>query len=32
MRIYIHTDLEGVSGVGRGEMVPNDSDDYRHCC
>jgi D-amino peptidase len=32
MRIYIHTDLEGVSGVGRGEMVPTESEDYRHCC
>jgi len=32
VRIYIHTDLEGVSGVGRGEMVPNDSPDYKVCC
>lgn len=32
MRIYIHTDLEGVSGIDRGEMVPHDSDDYKTCC
>jgi len=31
MRIYIHTDLEGVSGIGRGEMVPRDSEDYEYC-
>ncbi|MBP8954197.1 MAG: M55 family metallopeptidase [Armatimonadetes bacterium] len=31
MRIYIHTDLEGVSGIGRGEMVPRDSTDYELC-
>ena len=30
-KIYIHTDMEGVSGIGRGEMVPNDSSDYRYC-
>lgn len=32
MRIYIHTDLEGVSGIDRAEMVPRDSPDYRLCC
>lgn len=32
MRIYIHTDLEGISGVDRAEMVPRDSEDYRLSC
>lgn len=32
MRIYIHTDLEGISGIDRGEMVPRDSEDYRRSC
>ena len=32
MRIYIHTDLEGISGIDRAEMVPRDSDDYRLAC
>jgi D-amino peptidase len=32
MRIYIHTDLEGVSGIDRAEMVPGGSDDYRRSC
>ena len=30
-KIYIHTDMEGISGIGKGEMVPNDSADYRYC-
>ena len=30
-KIYIHTDMEGVSGVDRGEMVPYDSGDYAFC-
>ena len=30
-KIYIHTDMEGVSGVGKGEMVPKESNDYRYC-
>ena len=30
-KIYIHTDMEGVSGIGRGEMVPRESADYRYC-
>jgi len=30
-KIYIHTDLEGVSGIDRGEMVAYDSPDYRYC-
>ena len=32
MRIYIHTDLEGISGIDRGEMVPRESEDYRRSC
>ncbi len=32
MRIYIHTDLEGISGIDRAEMVPHDSPDYRLSC
>ena len=31
MRIYIHTDLEGISGIDRGEMVPRDSGEYEYC-
>jgi len=31
MKIYIHTDLEGVSGIDRGEMVPRESKDYEFC-
>jgi D-amino peptidase len=31
MRIYIHTDLEGVSGIDHGDMVPSGSPDYRRC-
>lgn len=30
-KIYIHTDLEGISGIDRGEMVPNESPDYPYC-
>ena len=30
-KIYIHTDLEGISGIGRGEMVMVDSPDTRYC-
>jgi len=30
-KIYIHTDMEGCSGIDRGEMVPHDSPDYRYC-
>jgi len=30
-KIYIHTDMEGCSGIDRGEMVPNGSPDYRYC-
>ncbi len=32
MRIYIHTDLEGVSGVGRAEMVPRDKGEWEYSC
>jgi D-amino peptidase len=32
MRIYIHTDLEGVSGIDRAEMVPRDGEWYRQSC
>jgi D-amino peptidase len=32
MKIYIHTDLEGVSGVDRGGDVPRESEGYRNCC
>ena len=32
MRIYIHTDLEGISGIDRAEMVPRESDQYRYAC
>jgi len=31
MKIYVHTDLEGVSGIDRGEMVSRDSEDYDLC-
>ena len=30
-KIYIHTDMEGVSGIDRAEMVPTDSPDYPYC-
>jgi D-amino peptidase len=30
-KIYIHTDMEGLSGVGKGEMIPTESADYAYC-
>lgn len=30
MRIYIHTDLEGISGIDSAEMVPKSSPQYRY--
>ena len=30
-KIYIHTDLEGISGIDRGEMIQEDSPDHRFC-
>ena len=30
-KIYIHTDLEGISGIDRGEMINTDSLDHRYC-
>ena len=30
-KIYIHTDLEGCSGIGRGEMVEKENPDYMFC-
>jgi len=30
-KIYIHTDLEGVSGIGCGDMVNTDYVDYSYC-
>ena len=30
-KIYIHTDLEGISGIDRGEMVNSAHPDHRHC-
>lgn len=30
-KIYIHTDLEGVSGIDRGEMINNGSSEHRYC-
>ena len=30
-KIYIHTDMEGCSGIDRGEMVPTGGPDYRFC-
>ncbi len=32
MKIYIHTDLEGVSGIDTFEMMQRDSERYRECC
>ncbi len=32
MKIYIHTDLEGISGIDRSEQVPRSGDEYRACC
>ena len=30
-KIYIHTDLEGISGIDKGHMLNKDGDDYRYC-
>jgi len=30
-KIYIHTDLEGISGIGSGEMISKEYHDYRYC-
>ena len=30
-KIYIHTDLEGISGIDKGEMIERDHPDYRYC-
>lgn len=32
MKIYIHTDLEGVTGIDSFEMIQRDSDRYKECC
>ena len=32
MKIYIHTDLEGISGIDAAEQVPRDSEHYRASC
>jgi D-amino peptidase len=32
MRIYIHTDLEGVSGIDSAEMIERAGPRYRRCC
>jgi D-amino peptidase len=32
MKIYIHTDLEGVSGIVEAEQVPRGNEGYRACC
>lgn len=32
MRIYIHTDLEGVAGIDTFEMIQRDGGRYRECC
>ncbi len=32
MKIYIHTDLEGVTDLVRADQIPTDSEDYRRCC
>jgi len=32
MKIYIHTDLEGVSAIDRMEQIPRQNDDYRASC
>ncbi len=31
VKIYIHTDLEGISGIDTAEMVPRESDRYQEC-
>ena len=30
-KIYIHTDLEGVSGIDKAEMIPKESPDFAYC-
>ncbi|MCL2774644.1 MAG: M55 family metallopeptidase [Oscillospiraceae bacterium] len=30
-KIYIHTDLEGISGIDKGEMIKPDSPEHRYC-
>jgi D-amino peptidase len=30
-KIYIHTDLEGISGIDRGEMIQEGSAEHRYC-
>lgn len=32
LRIYIHTDLEGVTGIDTFEMIQRDGKRYRECC
>jgi len=32
MKIYIHTDLEGITGVLRADQVPTDGPEYRQSC
>ena len=32
MRIYIHTDLEGVSGIDSAEMIEREGPRFRECC
>ncbi len=32
MKIYIHTDLEGITGIDSFEMIQRDSKQYRECC
>jgi D-amino peptidase len=32
IRIYIHTDLEGISGIDSMEMIERTGERYRHCC
>ena len=32
MKIYIHTDLEGVTDLVRADQIPPESEDYRRCC
>lgn len=32
MKIYIHTDLEGITGIDTFEMIQRDGERYRECC
>jgi D-amino peptidase len=32
MKVYIHTDLEGISGIDNADMVPHESKHYRASC